>query len=135
MKRLGYAAFLLLASLALTSCSSSTLIRSDPSGAKVYLNEQYRGVTPYLYSDQKIVGSATRIKLTKEGYEDFYAVLTRDERVDAGAVVGGLIFFFPFLWVMEYDPVHTYELTPKVPALTLTYPWESLEHVDLTIEK
>lgn len=47
-----------------------------------------------------------------EGYEDFNTVLSRNEQVDVGAVVGGIFTWIPFLWVMGYDPMHTYELTP-----------------------
>jgi hypothetical protein len=41
------AALLLAAVVLFASCSSSTLIQSDPSGAKVYMNGEYKGVTPY----------------------------------------------------------------------------------------
>lgn len=36
--------------------------------------------------------------------------LVRNERADAGAIVGGVFLLFPFLWTMKYDPEHTYEL-------------------------
>jgi len=47
-KLLSKAISLMLAGAILfASCSSSTLIQSSPSGAKVYLNGEYAGVTPY----------------------------------------------------------------------------------------
>ena len=95
------------------SCSSATLIESNPSGAKVYMNGEYKGVTPYSYSDTKIVGSSTDVRLEKEGYETFNTVLSRNERADVGAIIGGVFFLFPFLWTMKYNPVHTYELRPS----------------------
>lgn len=98
--------------LSTSSCASTTVINSNPQGAKVYMNQSFVGTTPYTHTDTKIVGSATTILLKKEGYEDFNTVLSRNEQVDAGAVVGGLFVWIPFLWVMKYDPVHTYELTP-----------------------
>jgi len=85
-------------------------MNSNPQGARLYLDGAYRGVTPYKYSDSKIVGSSTPIKLTKEGYEDFQGVLSRSERPDVGAVVGGCFFLFPFLWTMQYDSAHFYDL-------------------------
>lgn len=94
------------------SCSSATLIESNPSGAKVYMNGEYKGVTPYSYSDTKIVGSSTDVRLEKEGYETLNTVLSRNERADVGAIIGGIFFLFPFLWTMKYNPVHTYELRP-----------------------
>lgn len=94
------------------SCSSTTIIQSEPSGAKVYMNEEYKGVTPLTYSDTKIVGSITTLRLEKEGYETFNTLLSRNERADVGAIIGGVFFLFPFLWTMQYNPTHTYELKP-----------------------
>lgn len=104
---------LLAGSILLTSCSSTTLIQSNPSGAKVYLNDEPVGKTPYKYTDTKIVGSTTVVKLEKEGYDPLIASFSRNEEVDAGAVVGGIFFWFPFLWTMKYKPNHMYELIPS----------------------
>jgi len=104
--------FLLALTVFIASCASTTMIQSVPSGAEVYIDSQKKGVTPYSYNDTKIVGSATDIRLKKEGYEEFSVTMVRNERVDGGAVVGGLFFVIPFLWVMRYDPVHEYELIP-----------------------
>lgn len=106
------AAILLAVSVLFASCSSATLIQSNPSGAKLYMNGEYMGVTPYSYSDTKIVGSSTEVRLEKEGYEPMFTFLSRDERVDVGAIVGGVFFLFPFLWTMKYNPTHTYEMRP-----------------------
>lgn len=57
------------------SCSSTTLIQSEPSGAKLYMNGEYMGVTPFSYSDTKIVGSSTEIRLEKEGYEPLLSLI------------------------------------------------------------
>jgi len=96
----------------ITSCASSTMIYSVPSGAKLYLNDESVGTTPYRHIDTKIVGSQTDVKIEKEGFEPFYTSFSRDEQVDIGAVVGGLFLFVPFLWTMKYKPSHNYELTP-----------------------
>ncbi|HHU26878.1 MAG TPA: PEGA domain-containing protein [Bacteroidales bacterium] len=106
------AAIVLAFSVLFASCSSTTLIQSEPSGAKVYMNEEYKGVTPLTYSDTKIVGSVTTLRLEKEGYETFNTLLSRNERVDVGAIIGGLFVLVPFLWTMQYNPTHTYELKP-----------------------
>lgn len=113
------AAMLLAVAVLFASCSSTTLIQSDPNGAKVYMNGEYKGVTPFSYSDTKIVGSTTDVRLELEGYETLHTVLARNERADVGAIIGGLFFLFPFLWTMKYNPVHTYELRPiKSASLT-----------------
>jgi hypothetical protein len=76
------------------------------------MNEEYKGVTPLSYSDTKIVGSITSVRFEKEGYETLYTTLTRNERADVGAIIGGIFFLFPFLWTMQYNPTHMYELRP-----------------------
>lgn len=93
------------------SCTSTTRIVSEPSGALVYLDEERAGTTPYTMKDTKITGTCTSVRLEKEGYEELQTVICRNEEVDAGAIVGGLFFFFPFLWTMKYKPSHVYELT------------------------
>lgn len=110
-------ALAVLAAVSLTAaCTSSTMIRSRPTGAKVYLNGAYAGETPYQMSDSKIVGSTTRVRLEHPGYEPLDAWISRNEEVDGLALVGGLFFLIPFLWVMEYQPDHTYELR-AIPVL------------------
>lgn len=103
----------LAGSILLASCSSSTMIQSTPSGAKVYIDGQPVGNTPYSYSDTKVVGSGTTVRLEKEGYETLNTGFSRSEQADVGAIIGGLFFLVPFLWTMKYNPTHTYELKPN----------------------
>lgn len=103
---------LLAGSVLLASCSSTTMIQSTPTGAKVYIDGQPAGTTPYPHTDTKIVGSATTVKLEKEGYEPLNTSFYRNEQVDIGAIIGGIFVYVPFLWTMKYNPVHMYELTP-----------------------
>jgi hypothetical protein len=97
----------------ITSCTSTTKIITEPSGAKVYVEGEAVGTTPYKYKDSKIVGSKTALKLEKEDYETLEVNLSRNEVVDVGAVLGGIVLLFPFLWTMGYKPTHTYELKQK----------------------
>lgn len=99
-------------SIFIASCSSTTSIQSEPKGAKLYMDNQPVGTTPYIYSDTKIAGTCTSIRLEKDGYVPFHTTLCRDEEADIGAIVGGVFFLFPFLWTMKYHPMHIYELTP-----------------------
>jgi hypothetical protein len=96
----------------ISSCASTTMIRSYPENASIYINGEHVGETPYPYTDSKISFSSTNIRLEKEGYEPVYETLCRDEEIDAGAVVGGLLFWYPFLWTFKYKPVHSYDLEP-----------------------
>lgn len=100
----------------LSSCASTTVFQSTPTGAKLYLNGESVGKTPYTYTDTKIVGSTTTVKLELNGYEPLNTSISRNEEVDAGAVIGGLFFLFPFLWTMKYKSVHAYELIPINPS-------------------
>lgn len=113
--------FALAALILLESCASSTVIQSNPTGAKLYLNSNYVGTTPYRHTDTKIVGTTTYVRLEKEGYEPLTTSFSRDEQADAGAIIGGIFLLFPFLWTMKYDPSHTYELaspgTPQQPTV------------------
>lgn len=103
--------FILASIILLTSCGSTTLISSEPSGAKLYIDGEPMGTTPYSYRDKKIVGSTTSLRFEKAGYESLDVSLTRDEEVDVGAIIGGIFVLVPFLWIMKYKPTHTYELT------------------------
>jgi len=105
-------ALVLAVSVLFSGCASTTMIHSNPDGAKVYLNEELAGTTPYAHSDKRIVGSTTRVRLEKEGYVTLYNSFSRNEEVDAGAIIGGILLFVPYLWTMKYKPAHTYELVP-----------------------
>lgn len=103
--------FITVLSFLIGACASSTVINSEPQGAQVVVDGQVRGTTPYTYTDRKTIGSSTRITLKKEGYEEFEALLVRNEEFDAGACAGGVFTLVPFLWVQKYSPERTYELT------------------------
>jgi len=96
----------------ITGCASTTVIKSVPDGATLYLNGERVGSTPYTYSDTKIVGSSNFVTLKKNGYQDFETVFSRTEEANIGAIIGGIFVLVPFLWVMGYKPIHTYEMIP-----------------------
>ena len=104
------ATFFLATIILVSSCASSTMIRSKPSGAKVYLNGMYVGKTPYRMTDTKISGTCTEVQLTL-GDATRDELICRNEQADVGAIVGGILFLVPFLWTMGYYPEHTYEFS------------------------
>ena len=104
---------LLATSILLSSCGSTTLIQSSPGGAKLYLDGESVGQTPYELRDTKIIGTCTAVRLEKEGYETFHTNLCRNEEADVGAIIGGIFLLVPFLWTMKYKPMHSYELIPS----------------------
>ena len=87
-------------------------MQSIPTGAKLYMDGEPVGTTPYSYSDTKIVGATTPFRMTLEGYQDYNGLLKRNEEANVGAIIGGIFLLFPFLWTMDYKPTHTYELIP-----------------------
>lgn len=105
----------LLLVMGLAACTSSTVIHSNPPGAKVYIDGTYAGVTPYTMSDTKIVSSTTQVRLEQPGYHPTVAVIHRSEAFDVGACIGGVFLLVPFLWIMGYHPTHTYEMDPAGP--------------------
>ncbi len=110
-----FVATMLLWTMFLTSCASTTMLQSTPPGAKLYLNGEMVGTTPYNYSDTKIIGASTQVRLVAPGFKEYNGMLQRNEEVSVGAIIGGIFLLFPFLWTMKYKPVHNYELTPLDP--------------------
>ena len=100
---------LLIIAILVSGCASSTLLQTTPTNAYVHVKGQIIGTTPYTYSDRKMAGASTLITLKKEGYEDYYTTLRRDEKFNPIALVG-IFFVWPLLWVIGYDKVHSYEL-------------------------
>lgn len=103
---------ILIFSILLSSCSSTTIISSIPDQAKIYVNGELVGVTPYKHRDSKIVGATNEIRLEKKGYESYKAEFSKDEEIHVGAMIGGFFLLVPFLWVMKYKKGHLYELRP-----------------------
>jgi hypothetical protein len=96
----------------LSSCSSSTVIGANVPGAKVFLDGEMVGRTPYTMTDTKIVGAATNVRIEAPGYAPFQTTIKRNEEFSVGACIGGFFLLFPFLWIMDYKGSHTYELQP-----------------------
>ena len=115
-----YSHFIKLTSVAsaaalLCSCASTTLIKSTPLGADLFIEGERVGKTPYSYTDTRIVGSIIHTKMRKSGYEDLEVTFTRSEEPDVGAIIGGVIALAPFLWCMKYKPERNYEMVPLAP--------------------
>lgn len=98
----------------ISGCSSTTLFKTSPNGAEIYVDGQRKGVTPYFYSDTKVAFSSTPVLFRKDGYQDLSIVLKRNEKADGDAILTGILFWIPCLWFMEYNPVHSYDLEPLI---------------------
>ena len=102
----------------LGACSSSTVIRTNPSGARVFIDGALVGTTPYTLSDSKIVGSSTQIRLEYPGLPPTTVAVSRNEDLKVGTLIVGILLIIPLLWVMGYDSEHTFELAPPQPVAT-----------------
>jgi hypothetical protein len=99
--------------LFLSGCSSMTTIQTIPPGARVYVNDELSGETPYSLIDTKIIGTTTHLRFEKSGYKPFITSIQRTEELDMGPVICGFIFTpVWWLWAMKYKPSHLYELVP-----------------------
>lgn len=111
-KNTKFISFSLAVIIFFASCSSSTMIVSNPPKAKLYVDGEMVGETPYRHSDTKIVGSTTDIRMEKEGYKPLITDITKNEEADIGAIIGGLFVWVPFLWTLKYKSSHTFNLQP-----------------------
>jgi tetratricopeptide (TPR) repeat protein len=102
----------------LGACSSSTVIRSNPPGAKVYLDGEYAGQTPLEISDRKVSLSTTSVRLEMDGYAPTDYILQKNESLDLFAAVGTIFFLIPILWILDYDDEHHYTLLAEGSAPT-----------------
>jgi len=85
---------------AVAGCASTTVIQSQPPGARVFLNGVPVGTTPFSMTDTNMSGTTTQVRLEYPGYEPFNTYIARSEQVDVGALIGGLFLLVPFLWIM-----------------------------------
>ncbi|ATB27770.1 PEGA domain-containing protein [Melittangium boletus] len=104
-----------------TGCASTTVIRSDPSGARVKSRSgELLGRTPYEHSDSATVNHTESFVLELEGYAPEYVTIRRDQWNSvrtAGGIVGGLFVFPVFatlFWAADYKPLYSVELREEV---------------------
>lgn len=107
----------ILGGLFVAGCASTTVIKSSPGGAKVYLDGKSVGNTPYTYTDKKIIGTTHLFKLEKDGFAPLYGSFSRNAKWNKTAVIIGCISIVPFLWVKEYPADSIYDLRPIITLL------------------
>jgi hypothetical protein len=95
---------------AFAGCASSTVLQSQPPGARVSINGAVVGNTPYTLTDTKILYSATPVHFEYPGYAPLDVTLVRNEEVDVIPLVVGLFTLVPLLWAMKYQSTHVYQL-------------------------
>jgi hypothetical protein len=76
-------------SVAVLSCAESTMVRSYPSGAKLYVNGTFRGLTPLgLTVPRSEFADEVRVRLEHDGYAPTEGMLRK--RTCGGRIVGGV---------------------------------------------
>ncbi|HVR03033.1 MAG TPA: PEGA domain-containing protein [Polyangia bacterium] len=101
---------------AFAGCASSTVLQTQPPGARVSINGAVVGNTPYTLTDTKIVGSSTPIHFEYPGYAPLDVTISRSEEVDVLPLIAGIFVLIPLLWVMKYQSTHLYQLQPPGPG-------------------
>jgi len=97
---------------AFAGCVSSTVLQSQPQGARVFLNGVPVGTTPYTMTDTNMSGTATQVRLEYPGFDPFNAMIVRSEELDPMALIGGIFLLVPFLWILGYQPTHYFTMQP-----------------------
>jgi hypothetical protein len=102
-------------------CTSTTTIRSNPSGATVYLDERPQGVTPYSLSETTWGWTNHKLRLEKEGSRP---VETEFGPHASGARIAlwSVLFLFTacpvgYLSCVDYDPEYRFNLAPDPQAM------------------
>lgn len=90
----------------IVACTSTTVIRSYPIGAKIYMDNKLVGKTPYEHTDRKWFLGKQRIRIEKKDYETISDTLYRSQEWDIGAILG--ILSLP--WCRKYKSEQFYEL-------------------------
>ena len=100
---------LILSAMLVTACSSSKVIRSSDSDSRIYVNGEYMGTGHAHYTHQKVALSKNDVEIRKDGCAAENDSFRRSEEADVGAIVGGILWTVPLLWVTEYKPHHGYD--------------------------
>lgn len=102
-------ALMIAISFLLMGCSSTTMIRSRPLGASVYIENIRIGQTPIKHTDSAPLGTAKSIRLEKDGYKPFNTMIRKDN-FKVGPFIGGLFVLVPWLWVLGYPNTYEFQL-------------------------
>lgn len=102
----------------LVGCSSTTMIKSNPSGAKLYLDGQYKCETPCTHSDSAASGTSKTVLLKKGGYRDFTGTIKK-EKTEVGPIIGGIFLLFPLIWMLGYPEEYNFEMEVQKETSTL----------------
>lgn len=89
----------------LFSCSSTTIIKTNQPGTKIFVDGKYLGIDSVVYTDSKVSFSKTNIVTKNDdcGEENF--LIRKNEKIDYQALLGSIFLIVPVLWITKYSPV------------------------------
>lgn len=91
------------------SCSSTTIIKSTDSKARISVNGEKSGIGALIHTDKKVAFfGKNRVIISKDGCADQEYIFKRNEKLDIRALIFGVLIV-PLIWVMQYKAVHEYE--------------------------
>ena len=87
-----------------TACTTASRFHTKPNGAKLYINGDYIGETPVVYTDQRGQPERLHIQIRKEGYKelDFYLDKANDYAGLALTIFYGISLFWSASLDNEY---------------------------------
>lgn len=97
---------------AFSGCASSTVLQTQPPGARVTINGIVVGQTPYRMTDTKTIFSSTPVRFEYPGYAPLDVLIPRTEELDPLPFIAGFFCLIPWLWAGKYQDAHTYQLQP-----------------------
>lgn len=63
-----------------------------------------------IHTDRKVAFfGKNRVRISKAGCSDQEFVFKRNEELDFGALIFGVLLIVPLAWVMQYQAVHEYQ--------------------------
>ena len=97
------------------ACTPTATIRTDPSGAEVFVNGQPAGHSPTALHSSAGPPKRMRIQLRREGYRDEEFFLDADMD-PAMAVLGAITYGVTWFWGWDLEDSYTFRLRPMDPG-------------------
>ena len=99
-----------LVGLLVSGCASTTHVKTNPSGAELYVDNVRQCVTPCDYTDTSTFFVSSRpIVLKMSGHKDFETTIRKSE-IQIAPLVSGCFVGVPLLWVTGYPAEYSFDL-------------------------
>jgi hypothetical protein len=106
---------LILVVLSIVNCATTTMIKTIPEGADIFLQGDLMGKTPWKLEDNYSLPEEVTIRLEREGYVPLEVRLEKETSYILGVI--SLVPYPPFplsyFWTWKFDKSYSFKLTPK----------------------